>query len=328
MIISSISINGILTMDLHSLNNEGGEGNQTLTRQVVIVDKDGNVQTVSAISGDMFKHIQGEHLYNISLNEKLPLCNACKVFDSNRISGDIEFTNEIKGKDKKDKLPDQQVLDKVIEKCTLDDVEGILITNDGRNLPRKSCVEFGWIVGIPNEVKTENYFHVKLVPNSSKKDGNNNNQDDGSNRGQNIFYRPANSGRYATICNLDIYRIGYNDIKRQYSIDAEEREKRYKALIESMLYTYIKPTGAMRSAQNPHLVDFNGVITVSNDITPAPTISPLNSNYKKEIREIADSLNTVKQVIDIFDFDDFKQFTEIMTMFIKEGKPFTLEVNE
>lgn len=328
MIISSISINGVLTMDLHSLNNEGGEGNQTLTRQVVIVDKEGNIQTVNAIAGDMFKHIQGEHFYNISINEKLPLCNACKIFDPNRISGDVEFTSEIKGKTKKDKLPDQQVLDKVIEKCAIDDIEGILITNDGRNLPRKSCVEFGWIVGIPNEVKTENYFHVKLVPNASKKDTSTDEQDDGSNKGQNIFYRPANSGRYATICNLDIYRIGYNDIKRKYSINDEERKRRFKALLESMLYTYIKPTGAMRSAQNPHLLDFSGVITVSNDVTPAPTVSPLNTNYKNEIVETSNLLNTVKRSIDIYDFESFKQFSEIMTMFIKEGEPFMLGMNE
>lgn len=326
MNISSISINGVLTLDLHSLNNEGGEGNQTLTRQVVVVDKEGNIQTVNAISGDMFKHIQSEHLYNISLDKNLSLCNACKKFDANRISGDIEFTDEIKGKNKGDKLPDQQVLDKVIQKCVIDDLQGILITNDGRNLPRKSCIEFGWIVGIPDEVKTENYFHVKLVPNSSKKD--NVSKDDSSNSGQNIFYRPTNSGRYATICNLDIFRIGYNDIKREYSIDDDERNRRYKALMNSILYTYIKPEGAMRNTQNPHLVDFSGVITVSKGVTPAPTVSPLNPNYKKQIEQITNSLNRLEKIIEIYEFNNYAEFTDLIAKLIEEGKPLRLEANE
>jgi CRISPR-associated protein Cst2 len=40
-IIASISISGEITLNLHSLNNEGGEGNQIITRQVTIVDKAG-----------------------------------------------------------------------------------------------------------------------------------------------------------------------------------------------------------------------------------------------------------------------------------------------
>ncbi len=37
--LSSLSICGRLILNMHSLNNEGGEGNQILTRQVTIVDK-------------------------------------------------------------------------------------------------------------------------------------------------------------------------------------------------------------------------------------------------------------------------------------------------
>lgn len=326
MYISSISINGILTIDLHSLNNEGGEGNQTLTRQVVVVDKCGNIQTVNGISGDMFKHIQSEHLYNISTEENLPLCNACKIFDANRISGDKEFTDSIKGnkKDKKEKISNPDVLDKVIQKCVIDDLEGILITNDSRNLPRKSCVEFGWIVGIPDSVKTENYFHVKYVYNAKKESG----KEDGSNIGQNIFYRPANSGLYATICNLDIYRIGYNDMKRQYSIDDGQINKRYQALLKSLLYTYIKPGGAMRNTQNPHLLNFSGVISVSKGMVPAPTVSPLEPDYINDIEKISESLNQAEDMIELFKFSNFGEFTELIMKFIKETKPYKLKTNE
>ena len=55
--IASISISGEMTLNMHSLNNEGGEGNQIMTRQLTIVDKEGREYTVNGISGDMFKHI-------------------------------------------------------------------------------------------------------------------------------------------------------------------------------------------------------------------------------------------------------------------------------
>ena len=41
MNIASISISGEITLNLHSLNNEGGEGNQIITRQLSIIDKNG-----------------------------------------------------------------------------------------------------------------------------------------------------------------------------------------------------------------------------------------------------------------------------------------------
>src|SRR5437867_1315816 len=60
----SVSISGRVILDLHSLNNEGSEGNQLNARQVYIVTGDGRNPTpanVNAISGDMLKHIQTEH---------------------------------------------------------------------------------------------------------------------------------------------------------------------------------------------------------------------------------------------------------------------------
>ena len=73
----------------------------------------------------------------------------------------------------------------------------------------------------------------------------------GANLGQNIFHRPANSGIYAVVAGIEVSRLGFNDISQDYAIDDEERSKRYKALIESLLCTFVEPNGAMRSAQNP-----------------------------------------------------------------------------
>ena len=51
--IASLSIAARATLDMHSLNNEGGEGNQIQTRMVDIVDHLGELHNVNAISGDM-----------------------------------------------------------------------------------------------------------------------------------------------------------------------------------------------------------------------------------------------------------------------------------
>lgn len=313
-VIASLSINGELGLTMHSLNNEGGEGNQTLTRQVTIVDESGRTHTVNAVSGDMIKHIQAEHLYNIAKEKGLPLCEKCNVFNANRISGDEEFTANTK--DKKN----EEILDMLINKCVIDDMEGILITNNNKNLPRKSCAEFGWLVGLPEKVKTETYFHVKLVPNAGEKS-----RDEASNQGQNIFHRPASSGIYALVSNFDIYRIGYNEITKKYPIVDDDRYDRYKAFIESLMYTFIKPEGAMRNTQNPHITGFKGVVSISKNTIPAPTVSPINGDYNKQIKGIAENINSIEDVIGIRQFNDISEFTNIMADLIKNYRPYKLK---
>ena len=64
--IYSLAISAQAIFDMHSLNNEGGEGNQIQTRMVNIADSKGNLHNVNAVSGDMFKHIQAEHLHRLA----------------------------------------------------------------------------------------------------------------------------------------------------------------------------------------------------------------------------------------------------------------------
>jgi len=96
--IYSLSLCGRLTLDLHALNNEGTEGNQMLTRQVTIVDDTGTLHTVNAISGDMMKHIQAEHLLYAALADNLPVSAPCRRLDPNRIAADREFIKRLSGK--------------------------------------------------------------------------------------------------------------------------------------------------------------------------------------------------------------------------------------
>ena len=205
----SLSISARATMDMHSLNNEGGEGNQIQTRMVNIVGADRRLHNVDAISGDMFKHIQAEHLFRRATDgDGLPLCAACREFNANRISADAAYSEAIEGKS------DAEAISLMLETCGLDDMAGNLITAGNRSIPRKSVAEFSWVVGLPELTTTDSYFHVKYASERSQKAREVETEEERrkANLGQAIFHRPASSGVYAVVATFEIARIGFNDI--------------------------------------------------------------------------------------------------------------------
>jgi CRISPR-associated protein Cst2 len=306
----SLSISGLLTLDMHALNNEGSEGNQLQTRMVHILDQEGEPAVVNAISGDMLKHIQAEHLHAIAVEKGLRLCEGCKKGSANRINADEEF---IKAVGKKEASRD--TVQKLLNHCVIDDLEGILITANNNSTPRKSTVEFGWLVGRPEKTRTESYFHVKFDQDRGQGSG----DTTGANLGQNIFYRPASSGQYALVMNAELHRVGFNDIVREYQIDEAERRERVKALLESILLSFVKPLGAHRSTQFPHIVNFEGVVAVSTSTIPAPTVSPLNEEYEQEIAQITDNLNRLyPEAIQTYAFRSTSEFTKVMADLIEQ----------
>lgn len=320
----ALSISAKAILDMHSLNNEGGEGNQIQTRMVNIVDRAGRLKNVNAISGDMFKHIQSEHFFRVGMG-RLPLCTGCQRFNANRICADEEYESFLNDKDRK--VSDAEATDRLLETCALDDTAGILITAGGRSLPRKSVVEFGWVVALPDASATDSYFHVKYASERSEeqRDADSSEEARGSNLGQAIFHRPASSGAYAVVSTVEAARIGFNDITQTYAIGDDQREARFKTLMESLLYTFIQPNGAMRATQHPHLVDFSGVVALSEQLVPAPTLSPLNDTYRDELGAIVDGLNSIRpDAVSLNGFDSLAEFTEIMTGLVADGTPYKL----
>ena len=320
MKLHSMAISGLMTINLHSLNNEGAEGNYLQTRQVQVVDEQGKLSSVNAISGDMFKHIQAEHLYLTAKETGLPLCNGCQKFDANRIVSDQEFAAGF-AKD----VSDTEVLSAALKRCVIDDLEGILITSEvggkKRAISRKSILEFGWVVGRPETTQTDSYFHVKYAPEGRGKGSGD--ETGAANTGQNIFHRPASSGQYALVLNLDLYRIGFNDIIREYILEPRERETRVKALLKSVLFTFLKPNGALRNTQNPHIVNFEGTIALSANTIPAPMASALNKNYRAEIEQIATSLNKIQpEAIAIKTYNSLAEFSGVMEEIIGQVQPY------
>jgi CRISPR-associated protein Cst2 len=320
--ISSISISGEITLNMHSLNNEGGEGNQIMTRQLTIIDKEGQEHTVNGISGDMFKHIHAGHMVNHCIDNGIELSQYSKTLNPNRISSSelLNYITESKKKNEKAGV----VIDALINSCAVCDTHGILITDkigdnkDSSNTPRKSVIEFGWTIGIPGKNNTETYLHTKVVHSSTGVKG------ESSNEGQNIFHRPANHGAYAFVCNIDTYRIGFNDIDRVYAIDDNKRQARYKAILQSLLNSFLNPRGAMTSSQKPHITDFKGVVSFSEKLIPAPTISPINPDYKKEIETISSNLNAIEQgAITAKTFNGLGQLSEFIKDLMQE-QPYKL----
>jgi len=321
----ALAVSGLATLDLHSLNNEGGEGNQIATRMVNIIGADRQLHNVNAISGDMFKHIHAEHLHRLAVAAGLPLSEGARTFNANRINADDAFIAGLDGKS------DAEGLDSLLVTCAVSDMMGILVTAGGRSLPRKSVVEYGWTVGVPGSVESDTYFHVKYSAERSKqaRAAATTDQARKANLGQAIFYRPVSSGQYAIVVNLELARIGFNDITQTYAVNEDGRAARQKILLESLLYTFVEPSGAMRAAQNPHIVDFRGVVAISTDVVPAPALSALNPGFADELQRVAAALNTVRPgALTLRRFESMGQFAEVMCEIIRTCAPFTLHLTQ
>lgn len=302
----SISISGLLSWQLHALNNEGNEGNQSLTRRYYIIDKnEPEPQYVNGISGDMLKHIQAEHLHRVAIETNLSLSEGGKQFNPDRIGFDLAqntgyFT---------DQEPDLLTrTNKVLAACSMSDLEGFMVTvKGGQTLKRESVIEFGAAVGIPGSVKTQSYFHAKYgVDNPTP------------------YNVQVSSGLYATVLNIEAFRIGYNPHSFNYAIDTAERKKRLDALLKSVLYTYLQPNGAKRNTHLPHPDRFEGVITVSTKRCPAPMISPLQiESYQRQITSLARTLNSMNGdgTIIEYPFEDLAQFAERIGTLIQQAQP-------
>src|ERR1700736_3981819 len=117
----SLSIAARMTLNVHSLNNEGGEGNQIQTRMIDIVGEDNILHNVNAISGDMLKHVLMEHFYHHAKEQSLSLCASCQQFNVNRINADDRFLARASRKD-------AEFIDQLLHHCAMDDIGGILVT--------------------------------------------------------------------------------------------------------------------------------------------------------------------------------------------------------
>jgi CRISPR-associated protein Cst2 len=284
---------------------------------VHIIDQRGERAVVNAVSGDMFKHMLVEHLTPLLDAAGQPLSPGARAYNPDRINtNNPDFVAFCENKSN----TDTSVMTRLLTDCSVTDMAGTLVTR-GRSVGRKSVVEFGWVVGLPLDeagnplTTTEQYFHVKYAPEGR---GSAAGGDTVADR-QAIFHRPASSGVYALICNLDLYRIGLNDISRAYVVGRDDRVTRARALIQSLIATLLKPSGAQRNTQAPHVVACEGVVSYSGSSLPAPLVSPLNDGYQQEITGIATVLNRLApETVAVESFDSLSKGTDILARLAEE----------
>lgn len=284
--IQSLSLSAEITLALHNLNSEGSEGNQQQTRMVHVIDAGGARHCVNAVSGDMFKHIYVRHLTEILRAQGEPLSLGAATGSPDRITIDPEFKSAIKGRSA------LEVQTEMLTRCAVTDIAGTLFT-EGITVSRKSCVEFGWVVGIPTKVHTQQYFHVKYEPDRRRIAGQVPRGEGTIAGAQTVFHRPASSGVYAIVCHLELSRIGVNDVIRESVVPSASRMARQRSAVQALLATLIRPAGAHTNIQNPHILNCCGVVTTSSSYLPAPMVSPLSEDYRNEIASISETLNKV-----------------------------------
>ena len=303
----SLTIAGRWNVNLHNLNNEGTEGNFIQPRTVTVVQRtkiglNGNTEerpmlhAVNAVSGDMMKHIHADYFRQIALDDgadqegyggALPLSKNSYVLDPNRISTEPEVVAMLKDK----KKSNSEIMDYTIRHCALTDVHGILMTAANNMLPRKSRIEFGWVVAVPQLSKTDHFIHVKYNVANPYKSDEQRRAKDATNEGQALFHRPASSGEYAFLAHVEADKIGFNELTGQSPISEEARRARVVAVLRAMVQTLMHPYGAGRSQQAPHVTGFEGVVISSDSRIPAATVSPLEENYREQADKIVEQMN-------------------------------------
>ena len=295
--IYEIAILGRVVWQLHSLNNEGTVGNVTEPRSIRIIDPNTKkVVTTDGVSGEMLKHIHTEIMW--ALDDKNNLCDACKVLNPEKFNFAIK-TKKVTAKDVEDALK------QALETCDICDVQGFLLERPTAS--RKSTVEFGWALGIP-EVYRDIHTHARHALGEKGKSESQEEQEAEGVTTQMVYHRPTRSGVYAVISVFQPWRIGLNEARQSkytYDADNDVRERRYKLALKAYQFLFARPEGAMTTTRLPHVEDFSGVIIYSTEPTPVPVISPLKDNYVTEIKAITRSLESSLKVMEFNSIADF-----------------------
>jgi CRISPR-associated protein Cst2 len=310
--LTGVGISARLDVSAHALNNEGSRNNATIPRQIDVV-AGADVIQVNAISGDTTKHAFVNYLRAViedraTIGEHLPICEPCQQGDPNRLNADHAF--QAIAKQAAAKVDNAKLLSELILRCAIDDVAGLLVTQGNRNAPRRSTVQFGWQLGVPEHVRTGRYTHVKLVPAAPTADGEGG---DGANLGQNIFTRPASSGSYAFVASCDLDRIGRNDLTLKREISDEAWRARTAAVLTALFHTVAMPGGAQRNTQLPHVHGACGALAVSVAHLPPILFSPLAGDFVDQMARIASAFGRAGSDHFVLPFADLGELGALLT---------------
>ncbi len=261
-----IGFAGRIRINAHSLNNEGTVGNVTEPRTIALA----NGEKTDGISGEMLKHIHTESLWQLAKGQKFLLCSACDKLSPMK----ADANKQLKG------MTVENAINTALG-CPICDTHGFLVQDPTIN--RKSTVEFGWAIGLPNQFHRDIHVHTRVASGEKKrsKDGENNVSE------QMIYNRPTRSGTYAFISVFQPWRIGLNEINYTYAIDNKSRKERYDLVLDAYKAMMSRLEGAMTTTRLPHFEATEGLIIVATTAMPVPLMSPLSEEYIEQTEAIA-----------------------------------------
>lgn len=261
--IYEIGIVGRIRIDAHSLNNEGTVGNVTEPRTIVLADG----RKTDGISGEMLKHMHTEAFWQLAKERNITLCQACQTLRPEKANKNPNVTkiNEV-----------EEALNEAL-KCAICDIHGFLVEKP--TLSRKSTVEFGWAIAIPEQFYRDIHVHARVAPGEKEREKE-------AKTEQMIYNRPTRSGIYAFVSIFQPWRIGLNEINYSYILDDKERKRRYDLVIDSYKAMLSRLEGAMTTTRLPHTGEIDGLIIKTTNAMPVPLVSPLRDDYKEQLEKI------------------------------------------
>ena len=312
-VVYEIAILGRLTINAHSLNNEGTVGNVVEPRTVSLADG----TPTDGISGEMLKHLHAEAYWAVA-SAKENFCTNCKKLDPGKASGSqsvMEIISALKKieKNKRSKktgenegdeaqgksdtanqeLKDldknlvkelrEQGVNRVLSealKCPLCNAHGFLIEEYA--LSRKSTIEFGWALALPNTLSRDVHTHTRVAPGEKRKEV----DTEGVGAAQAIYNRPTRSGIYAFLSVFQPWRIGLHDVSLQYIGSSDLRRQIYDWTLEAYKAMFVRLEGAMTTTRLPHVTGCKGLVVHTAGHFPVPIVSPLADNYYESIEEL------------------------------------------
>lgn len=305
-----LAILGRITWQLHSLNNEGTVGNVTEPRSLKIIDPETKkIVTSDGISGEMLKHIHAEMMWRLE-KDKNKLCDACKKLHPSRFDFLVQS--------KKVKMENiEKIVEEAVKRCEICDLHGFLIQEPAGNRP--SLIEFGWAVALPGHYERAIHTHARHAPGEREREA--------EVREQMVYHRPTRTGVYAIVSIFQPWKIGLNNVNREY-IEWEKRsdhvrKHRYKLALKAYRAMFFQTEGAMSTTRLPHLLDFEGVVVYSTTNIPVPKISPLKKDYRTEIKNVAQQIDGDN--IEVKEFGSPSMFAKIISDLL-EREPYKFDV--
>lgn len=296
-----LSVNALVTLQVHSTSNAGSNGtNRLLPRRQLLATG----EETDACSGNIAKHHHAVLFMEYCTASGISICPACACRDGRRAAALVE-------------RPEYQTITvrQIVKECAICDTHGFLITprsssseSDGparRRMSKHSLVEFSFALALPSQHFVSPHLITRVG--ASKEEG------------QMLLKMPARAGAYALCVRYKAVGVGVDtDTWSPVVTDNTERTRRHQAILAALRDQLLSPMGAMTSTMLPHLSGLQGVIMIRTSVGRAPIYSPLESDFIPRLTSMASATCLA------YPFQSINDFSAIMEQLINTSIPSAL----